>query len=235
MMWALVPRSEGSRSTARAASSSLTGAEIVGHDDRRTRLFQKAPGQAAEERREARDAHGEDQTARAEHSPGLAQRHQALAALREVIERPHEQHGIGAGVVRLEPAGIAEPDARERMIALARRGLPRLLDVERHRVDEVHDISVRGEPARVGAGPAADVENDTGGRRKVTPEQLPRSLRFQRPMAERQALGLSPLGIVREDLGWQGRRAHGAPPASRFWKKWCRWPVGWSSRTPKRS
>ena len=156
----------------------LAGPQIVRHDRRGGRISQEAPGESAEERREARNPHGEDQAATTENPPRLAQRHDPFAALREVIERAHQQHGVDAGVGHVEPARIAEPDAGEGTLGLARGGLARLLDVQRRGVDQMHAVTTTREPARVGARAAAHVEDDPRRRREVAQEQLARALRL---------------------------------------------------------
>jgi hypothetical protein len=182
-----------------------------------------------------RDAHGDEQAAGAEDAPRLAQGRDALPALGEVIEGPQQQDGVDAGAALLETARIAEANAGQGMPGLARGGLAGLLDVKGRGVDKVDGVPARREPARVGARSAAHVEHDARSGRQVAPEQLARALRLQRPVAEGQALALATLGIVGEDLGWEGRCAHGrrefrgrsaSGAVRRFWKKWWRCPSG---------
>jgi hypothetical protein len=63
-------------------------------------------------------------------------------------------------------AGVADGAARER-VALLARGILRLRDVVRDRVDEMHLVALRGEPEGVHTRGAADVEDDRGWIRQV--------------------------------------------------------------------
>src|SRR5580765_2459086 len=49
----------------------------------------------------------------------------------------------------------------------------------RHRVDELHRVAQLGQPPRVDAGPAADVENPEPARRKMTLDDLARAYELE--------------------------------------------------------
>ena len=76
--------------------------------------------------------------------------------------------------------------------------LPRSLDVERERVDEVDAVAAGGEPPGIDAGRAADVEDVCRSRRQEPLEEL---LRPQ-PLEVRtlEAVALDPLLVVRGDV-----------------------------------
>ena len=137
-------------------------------------------------------------SARAHHAAGLGQGAHAVVPLHEVVERAEKQHHVRRPVRVLEPACIAHARARQGGAGVSAR----LLDVPRRLIDEVDLVAAAGEPARVDAGAASDVE-DTGRRRgQVSLEDVlrARELDHARPLEQASALeaGLvEPLDVVR--------------------------------------
>ena len=70
------------------------------------------------------------------------------------------------------------------MIRLRRRGRERVLHMPRHRIDEMHIVAADGEPARIPAGAAADVQNHSRRRR----EEALTTLRSQRAVMRSHSL-----------------------------------------------
>ena len=102
----------------------------------------------------------------------LAERRQPLFARGQVVERSHQEHDIGAAGSVRQGAGIADGRSCQRMFRLRRGRRTCLLHMTRHRIDQMHFVAVRGKPARIPAGAAADIQHHLRRRRQKTPDQL---------------------------------------------------------------
>jgi hypothetical protein len=88
---------------------------------------------------------------------------------------------------------------------------PRLLDMERHGIDEVNVIPTLGEPDRISPRTATDVRNDGRRRGEIPLEQTPRAGELERAWTMRESVALETLGVVGRDLvGVVRRIAHGS-------------------------
>ena len=105
-------------------------------------------------------------------SPRFVQRAKPLATLCQVIQRSEQEDGIDLSVCPVQPARIAATDARERSMRLGRRARPRLLEMQRHGIYQVHRVAACREPRRVLARATADVQHDRWRHRQVPQEQL---------------------------------------------------------------
>src|SRR5262249_56539867 len=113
-----------------------------------------------------------------------------------------------------------------------------LLDVKRHRVDEVHLVAEAGEPERVGAGSAPHVQDSRGRRRELAEDDLPRALPLEREVAFVEPRGFFAAVVEGLDLAVHAHRRvartirpigyHGFMTAiwkgrlTWFWKEWVR-------------
>ena len=113
---------------------------------------------------------GDEPAARPQHTPGLGERVDPVVGIDEVVQRTHEEDGVGGRVLLAEVGGSPEP-GRERVAVLGRPG-PSLRQMGEHRVDQRDVVAETGEVRRVHAGPAADVEHPPR-RREVPLEQVP--------------------------------------------------------------
>ena len=79
---------------------SFTARKIIDllHDRRECGVREEIAGKAVQRGSEARNRGGEHRAARAERALDLAEGLQAISRLGEVIERPQEEHGVGARV-----------------------------------------------------------------------------------------------------------------------------------------
>jgi hypothetical protein len=153
-----------------------------------------------EERGEAPDGGGAEDAPGAEDPPRFAERGQAIGPLGQVVEGAEEEDGVGAGVGVVQAAGVAHGQRRDGVVGLAGRGAAGLLDVERHGVDQVHRVASGGQPARVDAGAAADVEHHRRRRGQVPGEQLLRARALELVLPGGQPPGLQPQLVVLLDL-----------------------------------
>src|SRR6266851_2614657 len=71
------------------------------------------------------------------------------------------------------------------------RARPRLVDMQRDGIDQVHGVTARSKPGRVLARPSADVQHDRWRRRQVPQEQL-----FGPAALELAFLSLEPLVLL---------------------------------------
>ena len=76
----------------------------------------------------------------------------------------------------------------EAAVVLMSEGGASLLDVKRHRIDQVDDVTESGQPGRVDAGPAADVEDGKLDGREVARDDLLGPRQLQPTEAREQAL-----------------------------------------------
>jgi len=125
-----------------------------------------------------------------------------------VVERAKQQHGLDAGVGVVEAPRVADARARERPRRLTRGRGPRLVDMERARVHQVHLVAQPGEPARVRARAAADVEHDVAARRQVAQDDLLRARQLEPARALEESRRLGGPGVVRHDLGRERLACH---------------------------
>ena len=146
--------------------------QVVAEDVDEFRIVDEAPADSVQKRREPVDRRGDRNAAGLQHAERLAERRQPLLPRGQVVERPHEKHGIGGALAVGQRTGIADGGTRQWMIRLRRRGRERLLHVPRHRIDEMHIVAASGEPARIPAGAAADVQHHPRRRRQEAPDQL---------------------------------------------------------------
>ena len=180
-------------------------------DDRDVGLVaEEAAEQPIEERGEARDPGGEQDAAGLGLPPSLAERHDPVRLLRQVIERAQQQHGVGARVRPLEPPRVADARTRELAPGLAARSNARLIDMHRARIDQVHLVAERGEPARVDTRTAADVEHGAP-RRQMAQDDLLGTRELDLAGAAQEASRLTGLPVVRDDLGREWLGIHGPP------------------------
>ncbi len=92
------------------------------------------------------------------HAERFAERREAIGLLRQMVERSHDENRVGGiGILRQMP-GVGHGERRQRC-GRSRAARPRLVDKPRRRVDEVHLVAAFGEPERVGAGGAADIDD----------------------------------------------------------------------------
>jgi acetyl esterase/lipase len=98
-----------------------------------------------------------------------------LAPLYEVIERPQKQRHVDALIRMAQVPGVAYFDG-DTVVRSSR------LHMSWHEVDDMHRMAVCGEPCRVDAGAAADVEYPGLRSRHPSPDQLLRSQILQTPV-----------------------------------------------------
>ncbi len=170
--------------------------EISSHDGRVVGIAQQIVGDAVEERSEAPYRGRHEKPARLEHAGRLAEGHDALRALDQMIERAQEQDGVGAGIGIFEPARIAQPAGGQGSVWLARRGRLGLLDVERHGIDQMHAIAQGGEPAGVDSGAAPHVQHGSGRGGEAAENDLLGARELDDAVALEEALGLAALVVV---------------------------------------
>ena len=174
----------------------LAVAQVPLDDRLRVGIAEDVVDQPCQERGEAADPDGEEEPAGPQHPARFAEGPDAIGALGQVVERAQQQDGVHGRVRFLEPARVSHAQAGHGRLGLERRGLSRLLDVERHRVHEMHAISARGEPGCVDAGAAAHVEDGAGRRRQVAQDDLLRARELDQPVGLEQTPGFSPSGVV---------------------------------------
>ena len=138
----------------------------------------------------------------------LAERGQPLLPRLEVIERSHQKHGIGAAWGMRQGTGITDGGTRQWAVRLRRRRRARLLDQFRYRVDEVNVVSLGGQPARVAAGSAADIQDHPRRRRQEAPDQLPHAGELQRRGAAPEPPLFVVVLVVPEDVALSRRPTH---------------------------
>ena len=170
----------------------LAGVQVVGHQRAEPGLVEEAVEEPVQGAGVPGDDRGGDDAARAGDAAGLGEGTHPVGALSQVVERAEQQDRVVTAVVFGEAAGIAGGD-REPAVGL------RLLQVQRHRVDQVHLVAAVGEPGRVDPAPAADVQ-DARGRGGQEPFQQhlgPQQLKRRRV---RQPAVLLAFGVMSENL-----------------------------------
>ncbi len=150
------------------------------------------------------DSGGGDDPAGPGDADGLGEGGHPVGPGREVVERAEEQYDVEGRVLGGQGPGVTE---------FGRAGGVRggLREVLRYGVHEVHGVAVLGEPAGMGAGAAAYVEDPGRPGRQEGPDQLLGPQEFE--AARRggvEPLGLAELRVVVGDLPLD--HVH-APPA----------------------
>jgi hypothetical protein len=118
-----------------------------------------------------------------------------------VVERAEEQHRVPRRISYVQAACVADDRAEP-----SRGELGRLLDVERHRIDEPNLVADVGEPRRICARTAADVQHAGRCGRQEAREQLLRPLELDAGVALREAVALEPELVVPADVLVHGRK-----------------------------
>jgi hypothetical protein len=133
-----------------------------------------------------------------------------------VVERAHEQHGIRRRVGVGQAARVPDRGIERDSGFGGRRA--RLLDVQRHRIDEPDVVAMAGEPDRVHAGAAADVENPGRRNGKVPRQQVHRARPLQDAGVPGETRSLDSRLVVLEDLALHRRRGYrrASPPSIRI-------------------
>jgi hypothetical protein len=170
----LRPVEEGAREVLRPVRrvAVLAVDEVPLHNPLEVGVREEHSPEAVEKGGEAGDSGGEEEAARPQDPPGLAESGQALAAPQQVVERPQQQDHIHAGAGLLQSARLSPPHAGQGG-RLSRGGPLGLLHVEGHGVNEVDLIPPCGQPERVSPGRAPPVQDHGGGGRQVAGEELP--------------------------------------------------------------
>jgi hypothetical protein len=174
--------------------------EIPLHNSLEGGVREERSPEAIEERGEAGDGGREEDPARPQNPPGLAQSGQSLGAPQEVVERSQQQNHIHASTRVLQSACLSPSHAGQRG-RLGRGGPLRLLNVDGYGVNEVDLISPGGQPERVGTGRAPHVQDHGGGGRQVASEELPGPGLLE-PELLVEPPRLHALPIEGRDLGW---------------------------------
>jgi hypothetical protein len=116
-----------------------------------------------------------------------------------VVKRAEQQDSVGTAISYRQVPRVAGRDAGQRSA-----GLPgcrcRLLDVQWHRVDQVHLVASRGQRYRVGPGTAADIHHRRGDCRQAAFQQVPYPRELDPLAAGRQPVTLQAVLVVSEDL-----------------------------------
>jgi hypothetical protein len=107
----------------------------------------------------AADRGGRQDATGTKHAMPLGQRPDPVGAFGEVVERAQQQHRIDAGVGSVQHTRIAPGDPGQARHASG------LLDVQRHRIDQVDLISQCGQRLCVDTGGAAHIEHNRRFRR----------------------------------------------------------------------
>jgi hypothetical protein len=194
-----------------AAGVAVLAVGEVALDDRlEAGLEQEALRDAVEGRGEARDGRRGEQAAGAQRAPRLLQGAGAVGRLGEVVQRPEQEDHVGAVVVDRQRARIAEDDRGQRRVGLGGGGGAGLIDVQGHRVHEVHRVALGGQRQRVGAGRAADVEDRDGRRGQEAGQQLAGAQELEPSPVGQAALLLSAV-VVGGDLVLVGHARQRSP------------------------
>ena len=146
--------------------------QVAADDVHKLGIVDEAAGDPVQQRGQPVDRLGDQNAAGLQYSVRLAERRQPLFARGQVVERSHQEHDIGAAGSVRQGAGIADGRACKRMFRLRRGRRTCLLHMTRHRIDQMHFVAVRGKPARIPAGAAADIQHHLRRRRQKTPDQL---------------------------------------------------------------
>ena len=80
------------------------------------------------------------------------------------------------------------------------RARPRLVDMQRDGIDQVHGVTARNKPGRVLARPSADVQHDRWRRRQVPQEQLFGPAAFELAFLSLEPLVLLPSRVIRQNF-----------------------------------
>ena len=125
-----------------------------------------------EERGEAGDSGGDQESARAQDSPRLVQSPEPIAFVDEVVERSHQQHNVNTAVSVIEVLRLTELGVDPQ-----RAGV---IDVAGNRVDQTHRMTLLRQPFRIHSGSPADIQDLASGLRHIPLQQLLRSLELER-------------------------------------------------------
>jgi len=143
--------------------------QILAQNFDESRIAHEIAGKPIHERRKSRNRSCEHSTAAAQNAMRLTQRLQSVRSLRQVIQRPQHEHAVATCILLLDLASIAHRAARDRKLCLRPRSFFRLLDMLRHRIAQVHLITLPRQPQRMYACRAANIQNS---RRRF--RQMPR-------------------------------------------------------------
>jgi len=142
-----------------------------------------------------------------------------IALVNKVVQRPHQQDDVHAGVRMLETRGFAQLRFNTKCT--------RRLDVAMDGVDQAHRVSSLQQPVRVYARSPTYVEYLERARWQVTQQQLDRPLELewtgQTPII--QTIQLSPGLVVVKDVTWYGGHDYivNGPDIIRQPFAMCRW------------
>jgi hypothetical protein len=112
-----------------------------------------------------------------------------------MVERPEQKHSIERGIPLRQVACVSF--ARNKPASCDLRAP---LDVKRHRVDEHDVVAAAGEPIRLNARAAANIEHRRRRLRQMPLEQLFRPRELDAPIPALESAELTPKLVVREDL-----------------------------------
>lgn len=132
----------------------------------------RAVAQAVKGRGEPRDARGEQKSTGPQRPVGLSERGGPICRLREVVERPEQQHRFCRLVLVVQLAGVSDLGRRQRCRRLTCRRRASGLDLSRDGIDQVDLVPFQSQRQRVGAFRAADIQHHRGSSGQEPPEQL---------------------------------------------------------------
>ncbi|HEX6444929.1 MAG TPA: hypothetical protein VF053_07585 [Streptosporangiales bacterium] len=166
-------------------------AELAVDDGRHAVVREHVPRQRVPQARPAGDRGGAHDAAGTHHAARLGECSDPLGAFGQVVERAEQEHGVARRVPLGQSARVAHL-GRERPV------FARLRNVQRHRIDQVDVVAPLGQPARVHARAAADVEDAGGRRRQQLLEQRlrPYPLQLSARAAGQPVAFLAPVVVV---------------------------------------
>src|SRR5262249_49371340 len=133
--------------------------EIALDDLLECRVIHKAAEDAIQQGSESRDRGGEHEAPGTDYAARLAECGDAFGALLEMVKRTHEQYGVRRAVGELEGTRVADSGGGEfrRFDPIVLKGL---LNMPRRCIHQVDGVAEAGEPERIDAGGAPDVDDN---------------------------------------------------------------------------
>ena len=186
-------------------------------------LVQPLDEDAAQTGRPPRDGRYEDGSSRPNDPPGLAEREEAIRALRQVIQGAEQQNGVDRCVGKIQRSCIAragvDVDARRGRFSF------HVLHVEGNEVAVVDAVAGLREPDRIPTGTASDVGHPGGRLRKMPRDDLLRPFELHHADRRVETVAFFVPDVVRVNLSVPARvhRTIVASPARHLRAYATRW------------
>src|ERR1035441_3134128 len=136
----------------------------------------------------------------AENTVRFTQAGETVFPFHKVVERAQQQYCIRSCAGMRQVASISDFCGRQRTLRLAGGCCPRLFDMFRHGIEQVHLISVGSEPASIRSGASSGVDDIGRSGRQVAENQFLRADLFELKPSSAETRGFVGVAVVTNNL-----------------------------------